>query len=335
MTRPRAPGDATDAAPPATIGPYRVLGPVGRGGMGVVYAVQRAGDDATYACKVVVAGADVPHRMIERFQREADALIKLDRHPNVVDVIDVGAEGNRHYIVMELVAGGDGDDLLARGPVGHRRAAEIAFAVARALSHAHRQGVIHRDIKPANVLIAPDGTPKVTDFGLARDLKRATRLTTPGMALGTPTYMSPEQARGSVVDVDELTDVYAAGALLYELLTGRPPFAGATSAQIILKVVTEVPPRPRRIDASIPEALEWICERAMEKDRGRRYASAAALAADLQAWLEGRPVQARPIGGIGRFWRAWRRHPAMLVLAGALLGGVLVGLWLLLVALLA
>lgn len=300
--------------------------------MGVVYEVQPADSDERLACKVVVAGADVPHRTIERFQREADALTRLERHPNVVNVLEVGKEGNRHYIVMEAVGGGDLEDLLSAGPVTPRRAAEIAFAVARALAHAHTQDIIHRDIKPANVLIAPEGTPKLTDFGLARDLKRATRLTTPGVALGTPTYMSPEQARGSITEVDALTDVYATGALLYEMLTSRPPFEGRTSAEIIVKVVTDTPPAPRSINRAIPAELEWICERAMEKDRHARYTSAAALAADLQAWLDGRPVRARPIGALGRAWRRYRRHPAVLVLIGALIGGAVLILWAALVA---
>jgi serine/threonine-protein kinase len=261
--------------------------------------------------------------LVARFRREAEALARIDRHDGIVSVADVGQEDGLLYFTMELVTGGDLDGLLSTADVSPRQAAEVTMAIADALEHAHRHGIIHRDLKPANVLLTADGTPKLTDFGLAHDTHHQTRLTTSGVAMGTPVYMSPEQAAGKTAHIDARTDVYAAGAVLYELLTNAPPFDADSSAAVIMQVMTRDPRPPRAANPVVPAELEAICVKAMEKDPAKRYQTAALLREDLRAWLDGRPITAKPIGRIGWLWRRAKRNPPLL--AGAVVALAAVG----------
>lgn len=319
-----------------TIGPYEVVEEIGRGGMGVVLKAHRQDLGKTFALKVLSASGPSGQEAVARFLRESRALAKIDRHPNIVTVYDVGHLGPEpgesegpaggsglHYFAMECVEGGSLEALLDQESLAPRRAARIAAKVARALAHAHDNGIIHRDIKPGNVLLTPEGEPKITDFGLARDAASQTRVTTSGTAMGTPVYMSPEQAQGKTSEVGPLSDVYSVGAMLYELLTGLPPFDGESAAQVIFKVITRDPRRPRSVQPSLHPELEAICLKAMEKEPNRRYASSEALAEDLERWLEHRPVLARPPGLLSGAWKRVRRNRGISLAVAVAIAGVL------------
>src|SRR5262249_39976340 len=200
-------------------------------------------------------------------------------------------------------------------PQPAHQAAALLATLAEAMHAAHQGGIVHRDLKPANILFTPDGTPKVTDFGLARRLEGGAGLTLSGVPLGTPSYMAPEQARGQTRAIGPAVDVYALGAILYELLTGRPPFQGETPAETVLQVIQQEPVPPARLNAKVPRDLETICVKCLHKEPARRYASAAALANDLRRFGEGRPIQARPVGWAERLWRWCRRWPAAAAVA--------------------
>jgi hypothetical protein len=314
---------------------YEVLAELGRGGMGVVYQARQTGLGRLVALKTVRAGARASPEELARFQREAEAVARL-RHPHIVQVFDVGAAGGRPYLVLEYVEGGNLARRLAGTPLSARAAAELAQTLARAVEHAHGQHILHRDLKPANVLLTADGVAKVTDFGLAKLLPgagedaRAEGQTQSGAVLGTPSYMAPEQAGGRSKEVGPAADVYALGAILYELLTGRPPFKAETPLETLQQVLTEEPVPVRRLQPKVPRDLETICLKCLEKEPARRYPSALALAEDLQRFLGGEPIRARP----STLWekaRKWaRRKPAAATLVGvsglallALLGVVL------------
>ncbi len=309
---------------PGRLGPYELLSEIGRGGMGIVWRARdtRLGRDV--AVKVLLAGEDASPTTIARFLREARAAAQLGVHPNVVAVLDVGDEGGaRPYIVMDLVEGPPLDELIDEGSLSPARAAEIARGVALGVAHAHARGVLHRDLKPSNVLVAADGVPRLTDFGLARFLEDPRGLTRSGTPVGTPHYMSPEQASGDLGRVDTRADVYGLGAVLYDLLTGRPPHDGETTTEILRRVVAEDPPPPRRVKPDVPRDLETVCLRALEKEPSRRTPSAAAFAEDLARFLRGEPVEARRTGPLGRLARRIRRNPAPWTV-GAVLGAMLV-----------
>ncbi|MCI0342790.1 MAG: bifunctional serine/threonine-protein kinase/formylglycine-generating enzyme family protein [Planctomycetales bacterium] len=310
-------------AEPGRLGPYELLCEIGRGGMGVVHRARdtRLGRDV--AVKVLGAGEEASPTMIARFLREARAAAQLGVHPNVVAVLDVGGEdGARPYIVMDLVEGPSLDTLVDEGQVPPARAAEIARKVALGVAHAHARGVLHRDLKPSNVLVGADGEPRLTDFGLARFLEDPRGLTRSGTPVGTPHYMSPEQATGSLDLVDARSDVYGLGALLYDLLTGRPPHDGPTTTEVLRRAVADDPAPPRRLRPEVAKDLDTICLKALEKDPGRRYPSAGALAEDLGRFLRGEPIAARRAGMPERLARRVRRNPAPWAV-GAVLGGAL------------
>ncbi|MHC4780500.1 MAG: protein kinase domain-containing protein, partial [Planctomycetota bacterium] len=301
------------SVPERSLGPYRIVREVGRGGMGVVFEVEREDLGKRFALKALATRDVGDETALTRFIREAKALAKIDRHPNIVTVFDVGMsekeeEGPVHYFTMELVEGGALDGRLDEETMGLREGVEVVEQVARALSHAHKHGVIHRDIKPGNILLADSGEPKITDFGLARDMTSATRVTTTGTAMGTPVYMSPEQAVGNVEEVDEQSDVYSAGAVLYEVLAGLPPFDGPTVAGVIFQVLHREPPRPRLLNQEVPRELEAICLKAMEKEKSRRYLTAAEFADDIERWLSGRPVLAKAPGPLTFAWKRVKRN---------------------------
>jgi serine/threonine-protein kinase len=313
---------------------YEVLGELGRGGMGVVYKARQVALGRLVALKMILAGdyagADERHR----FQSEAEAVARL-QHPNVVHVYEVGEHEGKPFFSLELVAGGSLDRKLAGAPQPPREAAQLVATLARALQAAHEAGIVHRDLKPANVLLTVGGEPKVTDFGLAKKLDGGTGATREGAVIGTPSYMAPEQAGGKSKEVGPAADVYALGAILYECLTGRPPFKGVTSVDTVLQVIADEPVPPRRLQPQLPRDLETVCLRCLHKEPAKRYASAAELADDLGRYLAGEPVRARPVGRAARAWRWCKRRPLaaglLAALAVALAGGFagMTSLWLL------
>ncbi len=309
-------------APPTTIPPhlaqklrplgYEVLELIDHGGMGVVYKATQIELRRTVALKMI-AGLRVGPKQLARFRTEAEAVARL-HHANIVQIYEVGEVDGHWYFSMEYVAGGTLAHRLEAGPLPATAAATWIELVARATHHAHSRGIVHRDLKPANILLAID-VPKITDFGLAKRLGADTDHTATGEVIGTPTYMAPEQAQGHSDAIGPACDVYALGAVLYEALTGRPPFKGHTVLETLRQVISDEPAEPRRVKADVPRDLEAICLKCLEKNPARRYASAEALADDLQRFLEGRPVTARRVSRLNRAGRWARRHPAWIAVA--------------------
>jgi len=292
-----------------------MLGLLGRGGMGVVYKAHHLRLKRVVAVKMILAGGHAGPDELARFQTEAQAIARL-QHPNIVQVFEVGEHGKLPYFSLEFCGGGSLAKKLGGKPLPPAEAAALVETLAKAMQAAHEQHVIHRDLKPANVLLAEDGTPKITDFGLAKQLDVAGQ-TTSGAGMGTPSYMAPEQAGGKT-KVGPLADVYALGAILYECLTGRPPFLAATPMDIVLQVLTDDPVPPRRLNPAVPRDLETICVKCLQKDSGKRYASAAALAEDLRRFLTNQPILARPAGAGERVAKWCRRNPRVAVLSGSI-----------------
>ncbi|MBY0231794.1 MAG: serine/threonine protein kinase, partial [Gemmataceae bacterium] len=286
---------------------YEILRELGRGGMGAAYLARQVALSRQVVVKVLLAGPRACTAERARFRAEALAAAALS-HPNIVQVIEVGEQDGQPFLSMEHLEGGSLAQRLSRAPQPAAEATRLVGTLARAVQHALDKGIIHRDLKPANVLLADDGTPKVADFGLARRLEGEGQTKT-GDVLGTPSYMPPEQARGSAVG--PLADVYALGAVLHEMLTGRPPFLGATPWDTLAQVMSADPVPPRRLNPSVPRDLETVCLKCLQKEPARRYPSAAALADDLGRFLRGESVLARPIGGGERLWRACRRNPLL------------------------
>ena len=298
---------------------YVILGELGRGGMGVVYKATQIGLERTVALKMLIAGPYADPALRARFFLEAESVAALE-HPHIIRVFAFGESGGHPYLAMEFVSGGSlAERLKARGPLPPREAAELVAALAEAVAHAHSRGVVHRDIKPANVLLTVEGELRLADFGLAKIGRSDLSVT--GQVMGTPAYMAPEQAAGKIHEIGTATDVYALGAVLYDLLTGRPPFYGDTALVTLQKVLTLEPNRPRALRSDIPHDLETICLKCLEKLPGKRYATADMLAADLRAFLEGHPMSARPVGAVERTWKWVKRNPGR---AGAIAATVLV-----------
>ncbi len=313
---------------------YEVKEVVGHGGMGIVYKAWDLRLKRAVALKMILAGAYARPEELERLLREAEAVAGL-RHANIVQVYEVGDVDGRPYFTMEFVEGGSLAQKMTGTPQPARQAAALVADVAEAVEVAHQKGIIHRDLKPGNILLAPDGTPKLTDFGLARRLQGDGGLTLSGAAVGTPSYMAPEQAQGRKDLIGPATDIYSLGALLYDLLTGRPPFRAESGAATLQQVVADDPVPPARLNPRVPRDLETICLKCLNKEPPRRYASARALADDLRRFERGEPIAARPLGPLGRLARWARRRPTAAALsvalvitalmALALVGG---GLWL-------
>jgi WD40 repeat protein len=304
---------AGDVPGNVTLPGYEVFGLLGRGGMGVVYAARQQGLGRVVALKVVLAGAHAGEAERARFRTEAETIARL-QHPGVVQVFEVGDHDGLPFIALEYCPGGTLEKKLAGTPLPPREAAALVEQLARAVHAAHQKGVVHRDLKPANVLFGEDGTPKVVDFGLAKKLDEAGQTQT-GAVVGTPSYMAPEQAagqaRGGTSPVGPAADVYALGAILYECLTGRPPFKAATPLDTLFQVIHEEAVPPARLQPGTPRPLETVCLKCLQKDPRRRYRSASELADDLKRFQNGEPVHARPVGRLERAWLWCRRKPAL------------------------
>lgn len=307
------------------VGDYEIDEPLGAGGMGVVFKAEQRTLRRPVALKLLHAGALASPELVQRFRNEAETAAALS-HPNIVGIYEVGEHDGHQYFSMEWVDGPSLATALAEHPMEARAAARLALKLARALEHAHQHGVLHRDIKPSNVLLDKQGEPHLGDFGLAQFRERAIHLTQTGTPMGTPAYMSPEQARGDWKAVSTATDVWGLGAVLYEMLTSRPPFVGQTALETA-RQVTESEPRPAsRLNPAVPVDLETICLKCLQKVPGRRYATASAVAEDLERFLEGRPIQARPVGDLERLWMWVRRKPALAALCALSVLTVLVAL---------
>jgi WD40 repeat protein len=294
---------------------YEILGELGRGGMGVVYKARHLQLDRIVALKMILAGGYASAAELDRFKDEARAIARL-QHPNIVQIHDVGEHGGLPYFSLEYCPGGSLDKRLAGTPLPPQQAAALVEILARAMHAAHQLGVVHRDLKPANVLLAADGTAKVTDFGLAKRLDESCRTAT-GEVMGTPSYMAPEQAVGQKEQVGPATDVYALGAILYECLTGRPPFKAATPLETLRQVVHDEAVPPRQLQSRTPRDLETITLKCLQKEASKRYTSAAELAKDLRHFQASEPIVARPAGRAERLWRWCRRNPGVAALTAA------------------
>jgi serine/threonine protein kinase len=340
-----APTDPVTTALPRIPG-FEILSVLGRGGMGVVYKARQERLNRLVALKMILVGSHADEEARLRFLAEAEVIAKL-QHPNIVQVHEFGTHDGNPYFCLEFVPGGSLDKFLDATPQAPKESAQLVATLADAMQAAHTQGIIHRDLKPANVLLQIDNCrsmsekgknvqssidtlqsaiPRVTDFGLAKQTDAGSGITASGAIMGTPSYMAPEQAEGKK-SVGPAADIYALGAILYECLTGRPPFKAATSLDTILQVLSEEPVPPSRLQPKLPRDLETICLKCLHKEPTRRYPTAAALADDLRCYLDGKPITARPLSRLHRSWRWCRRNPVVASLSFAFLAAVLLGLF--------
>src|ERR1043165_2449399 len=323
-------------------GDYELLEEIARGGMGVVYKARQMSLNRLVALKMILSGHLASASEVQRFRNEAEAVAQLD-HPNIVPIYEVGEHEGHHYFSMKLVEGPNLASVAASRQSDPDRpeaefnpsaallrdAATLLAKVARAVHYAHQRGILHRDIKPTNILIDTRGEPQLTDFGLARLIEKDSGLTQSLAVLGSANYMSPEQARGHARQLTTAADVYGLGAVLYEMLTGRPPCYAETFVETLRKVVEEEPVPPGKLvrelssksqianrKSQIDRDLETICLKCLNKDPRQRYGSAEALAADLEHWLAREPIVARPIGRPAKVWRWCQRNPVVSSLAG-------------------
>jgi TolB-like protein/tRNA A-37 threonylcarbamoyl transferase component Bud32/Tfp pilus assembly protein PilF len=300
------------------LGDYELLEEVGRGGQGVVFRARQKSLNRTVALKVISLGQWASKAHLKRFRLEAEAAARLE-HPGIVPIHEVGERDGSCYFSMKFVEGGQLDEVARREPIPIRQAAELIANVARTVHYAHEHGILHRDIKPGNILLDQKGEPHLTDFGLARLVESESSVTQTLDVLGTPSYMAPEQAVGSNSVVSSVTDVYGLGAVLYQLLTGQPPFAGGTTYETIKLLLDTEPRQPRQLNPKIDRDLSTICLKCLEKDPKRRYSSALALAEDLERWLKHEPIAARHVGPLVRGRKWVRRNPSIAVMAAMLL----------------
>ena len=321
-------GPAPDRPRGATVryfGDYEIREVLGRGGMGVVYQARQVSLNRPVALKMIRAGVLAGDDELRRFQNEAEAVALLD-HPGIVPVYEIGEHDGQKYFSMKLVRGGSLAERLATYKDDPKAAASLLAEVAEAVHHAHMRGILHRDLKPANILIDAEGHGHITDFGLAKRVEADAEMTASGAILGTPAYMAPEQATGRRGAITTATDVYGLGAVLYALLTGQAPFAGDSVVDTLAMVKEQPPEPPRKLNARVPRDLEVICLKCLEKDPRRRYASAQAVADDLRAWLENRPILARPAGRLEKAVKWARRRPAIAALSALVVLVSLIGM---------
>jgi serine/threonine-protein kinase len=295
---------------PGDFGSYELLEEIGRGGMGVVYKARQKGLERTVAVKMILAGHLASPEHVRRFRAEAKAAAVL-RHSNIVHIHEVGQLQGRHYFAMEYVDGTSLAERIRRGRMDVHTAVRLVAQVARAVDHLHRQGIVHRDLKPSNILLDADDKPYVTDFGLAKVFAGGTEATTTGAILGTASYMAPEQASGHSGEATSASDVYSLGAILYELLTGQPPFRHENPMETLIQVLTREPVLPRQLNRDVPRSLEVICLKCLSKSPDDRYPSAAGLADDLEHFLKGETLAARPPNLLQRTLMWGRREPAL------------------------
>src|SRR5438132_5259672 len=307
-------------------GDYELLEEIGRGGQGVVYRAHQKSLNRIVALKVIGLGPWTTETHLKRFRREAEAAASLE-HPGIVPIHEVGEREGQCYFSMKFVEGGQLDEVFKHEPLSIRRAVELVAKVARTVHYAHEHGILHRDIKPGNILLDQHGEPHLTDFGLARLVEADSTVTGTLDVLGTPSYMAPEQAAGNNTEISRNTDVYGLGAVLYQLLSGHPPFAGGTTYETV-KLLLETEPRPPRLlNPKIDRDLSTICRKCLEKDPHRRYSSALALAEDLEHWLNHEPIHARRTGIFTRSRKWVRRNLSIAVMAAMLLAlGVPLGM---------
>ena len=316
----RAAGLPPEARRPApSVEGYELLGELGRGSVGVVYKARHRALNRLVALKMVMAGSHVGREQLARFATEARAVAAL-RHPAIVQIHEIGESGGLPFLSLEYVEGTSLDRKLGGRPQDPREAVRLIAVLADAVHLAHRHGILHRDIKPANVLLTADGAPKLTDFGLAKDLHDHSSQTCAGTLLGTPSYMAPEQACGDLATLGPAADIHALGAILYEMLVGRPPFLGASPYETTMQVVNDEPVAPSRLVGRLPRDVETICLKCLQKDPAKRYHDADALAEDCRRLLRDEPILSRPVSTTERAWRWCRRNPRLAALAASVAG---------------
>jgi TolB-like protein/Tfp pilus assembly protein PilF/predicted Ser/Thr protein kinase len=308
------------------LGDYELLEEVGRGGQGVVFRARQKSLNRTVALKVISLGQWASKAHLKRFRLEAEAAAKLE-HPGIVPIHEVGERDGSCYFSMKFVEGGQLDEVVRRAPMSIRQAAELIAKVARTVHYAHEHGILHRDLKPGNILLDAKGEPHLTDFGLARLVETESTMTRTLDVLGTPSYMAPEQAMGNNAAISSATDIYGLGAVLYQLLTGQPPFAGGATYETIKLLLDTEPRQPRLLNPKIDRDLSTICLKCLEKDPKRRYPSALALAEDLERWLRHEPIQARHTGVFARGGKWVRRNPTSALLVASLVGLLAASSW--------
>ncbi|HMP61260.1 MAG TPA: serine/threonine-protein kinase, partial [Gemmatales bacterium] len=294
----------------AQLAGYEILEELGRGGMGVVYKAVQVALKRPVALKMIISAMHASEEQIARFRREAEAVARI-HHPNIVAVYDVGEFDGSPFLALEFVDGGSLADQLHGRPMPPLEAGMMVEQLARGVYAAHQQGIIHRDLKPANILLTRNGLPKISDFGLAKQMDESSGWTRTGDIMGTPCYMAPEQAEGRIRLIGPCTDIYALGAILYELMTGQPPFRGTTTLDTLEQVRTRDPMPPSKITLGIPWALETICLKCLEKNPKERYLDAKHLADDLLHFLRDEPIKARRTGTLARLGRWYAKHRAM------------------------
>jgi hypothetical protein len=324
---------ATETVPPPGVirvryfGDYELLEELGRGGMGIVYKALQRSLNRLVALKMILSAQFASPAEVERFRREAQAVAQLD-HPGIVPLYELGEHEGQRYFSMKWIEGNNLRQDLPHFRANHRAAARLLATVARSVHAAHRCNILHRDLKPGNILLDADKQPHVADFGLAKRLDGATSLSPSGAIVGTASYMAPEQAAARAGRLSPAADIYSLGAILYEILAGQPPFHAETPLETLCQVVEREPPSPRQLNPNIDRDLEIICLKCLDKRPQRRYVSGEKLAEDLENWVEGRPIEARPVGRIERAWLWCRRKPVLagLGLAAAILAVVAGGL---------